>query len=186
LQCDATPGPHTNQSLHTTTTTTTTINHNSVALGQANGDRTGGLQDILRLLTLWFNWCALVCWVGGWGGWGGVSTGLVNACLSLDVALPPLFLSSTPHSTSTATHPPPHDHTPRGSAPAVEEALQEGFGLVSIDTWLAVIPQIIARIHTNNVQVRRGVVVLCCAVLCCAVLCCAVLCCAVLCCAATF
>jgi hypothetical protein len=36
----------------------------------------------------------------------------------------------------------------------VEEALQEGFGLVSIDTWLAVIPQIIARIHTNNVQVR--------------------------------
>ncbi|GBF92738.1 hypothetical protein Rsub_05107 [Raphidocelis subcapitata] len=69
----------------------------SVALGQACGDRTGGLQDILRLLTLWFNW---------------------------------------------------------GSAPAVEEALQEGFGLVSIDTWLAVIPQIIARIHTNNVQVR--------------------------------
>jgi hypothetical protein len=33
-------------------------------------------------------------------------------------------------------------------------ALQEGFGLVSIDTWLVVIPQIIARIHTNNPQVR--------------------------------
>lgn len=70
----------------------------SVALGQAAGDRTGNLQDILRLLTLWFTW---------------------------------------------------------GSAPDVEAALQEGFGLVSIDTWLVVIPQIIARIHTNNPQVRR-------------------------------
>ncbi|KAF6252503.1 kinase-like domain-containing protein [Scenedesmus sp. NREL 46B-D3] len=69
----------------------------SVALGQAAGDRTGNLQDILRLLTLWFTW---------------------------------------------------------GSAPDVEAALQEGFGLVSIDTWLVVIPQIIARIHTNNPQVR--------------------------------
>jgi FKBP12-rapamycin complex-associated protein len=64
------------------------------------GDRTSHLQDILRLLTLWFNW---------------------------------------------------------GSAPDVEEALQEGFGLVSIDTWLGVIPQIIARIHTNNPQVGTGV-----------------------------
>jgi FKBP12-rapamycin complex-associated protein len=70
----------------------------SVALGQAAGDRTGNLQDILRLLTLWFTW---------------------------------------------------------GSAPDVEAALQEGFGLVSIDTWLVVIPQIIARIHTNNPQVRH-------------------------------
>lgn len=69
----------------------------SVALGQAAGDRTGNLQDILRLLTLWFTW---------------------------------------------------------GSAPDVEAALQEGFGLVSIDTWLVVIPQIIARIHTNNPQVN--------------------------------
>ena len=43
------------------------------------------LQDILRLLTLWFN---------------------------------------------------------HGSAPDVEAALQEGFGHVSIDTWLAVIPQV--------------------------------------------
>lgn len=71
----------------------------SVALGQAAGDRTGNLQDILRLLTLWFNY---------------------------------------------------------GSAPDVEQALQEGFGLVSIDTWLVVIPQVIARIHTNNPQVRPG------------------------------
>lgn len=68
----------------------------SVALGQAAGDRTGNLQDVLRLLTLWFTW---------------------------------------------------------GSAPDVESALNEGFGLVSIDTWLGVIPQIIARIHTNNPQV---------------------------------
>jgi FKBP12-rapamycin complex-associated protein len=41
-----------------------------------------------------------------------------------------------------------------GSAPDVESALNEGFGLVSIDTWLGVIPQIIARIHTNNPQVK--------------------------------
>jgi len=71
----------------------------SVALGQAAGDRTGNLQDVLRLLTLWFTW---------------------------------------------------------GSAPDVETALNEGFALVSIDTWLGVIPQIIARIHTNNPQVRTG------------------------------
>lgn len=31
----------------------------------------------------------------------------------------------------------------------------EGFQLVSIDTWLVVIPQIIARIHTNNSTVRQ-------------------------------
>ena len=74
------------------------------------------LQDILRLLTLWFN---------------------------------------------------------HGSAPDVEAALQEGFGHVSIDTWLVVIPQVC----------NWACAVLCCAVLCCAVLCCAVLCCAVLCCA---
>lgn len=40
-----------------------------------------------------------------------------------------------------------------GSAPDVERALQEGFQLVSIDTWLVVIPQIIARIHTADVKV---------------------------------
>ncbi len=57
----------------------------SVALGQAAGDRTGNLQDILRLLTLWFNY---------------------------------------------------------GHYPDVERALQEGFNLVSIDTWLVVIPQV--------------------------------------------
>ena len=36
----------------------------------------------------------------------------------------------------------------------VEAALREGFGHVRVDTWLAVIPQIIARIHTNSETVR--------------------------------
>ncbi|KAG2491268.1 hypothetical protein HYH03_010473, partial [Edaphochlamys debaryana] len=70
----------------------------SVALGQAAGDRTGNLQDILRLLTLWFNF---------------------------------------------------------GAYEPVRAALTEGFQLVSIDTWLLVIPQIIARIHTHNTDVRQ-------------------------------
>eukprot|EP00198_Chlamydomonas_reinhardtii_P008241 XP_001697578.1 target of rapamycin, growth-regulatory PI3K-like protein kinase [Chlamydomonas reinhardtii] len=72
--------------------------HYSVALGQAAGDRTGNLQDILRLLTLWFNF---------------------------------------------------------GAYAEVRAALTEGFQLVSIDTWLLVIPQIIARIHTHNTDVRQ-------------------------------
>lgn len=42
-----------------------------------------------------------------------------------------------------------------GAAPDVEAALAEGFGHVSIDTWLVVIPQVIARIHTSSVPVRR-------------------------------
>ena len=41
-----------------------------------------------------------------------------------------------------------------GDAEDVEAALRDGFGHVSIDTWLAVIPQIIARIHTNSPTVR--------------------------------
>ena len=49
------------------------------------------LQDILRLLTLWFN---------------------------------------------------------HGAQPDVRDALTEGFGHVSVDTWLGVLPQIIARIHS--------------------------------------
>ena len=72
----------------------------SVALGGAdrkNKGQAGSLQDILRLLTLWFN---------------------------------------------------------HGAAPEVEAALVEGFGHVSIDTWLAVIPQIVARIHSNSAPVR--------------------------------
>eukprot|EP00899_Mesostigma_viride_P025256 jgi/Mesvir1/5915/Mv00684-RA.1 len=70
----------------------------SIALGTANQQRRDGcLQDILRLLTLWF------------------------------------------------TH---------GSTADVQAALQEGFGHVSIDTWLVVIPQIIARIHSPSLPVR--------------------------------
>ncbi|KAL1534483.1 non-specific serine/threonine protein kinase [Salvia divinorum] len=56
------------------------------------------LQDILRLLTLWFN---------------------------------------------------------HGSTTEVQMALQTGFSLVSINTWLVVLPQIIARIHSNNHAVRE-------------------------------
>jgi len=41
-----------------------------------------------------------------------------------------------------------------GDAEDVEAALREGFGHVRVDTWLAVIPQIIARIHTNSETVR--------------------------------
>ncbi|KAL4435039.1 hypothetical protein ABPG77_003864 [Micractinium sp. CCAP 211/92] len=77
----------------------------SIELGQAQVDpvdvgtsASSNLQDILRLLTLWFSY---------------------------------------------------------GAAPDVEAALADGFGHVSIDTWLVVIPQVIARIHTSSVPVRR-------------------------------
>ncbi|EXB61547.1 Serine/threonine-protein kinase TOR [Morus notabilis] len=56
------------------------------------------LQDILRLLTLWFN---------------------------------------------------------HGATVEVQMALQKGFSLVNINTWLVVLPQIIARIHSNNHAVRE-------------------------------
>lgn len=56
------------------------------------------LQDILRLLTLWFN---------------------------------------------------------HGATVEVQKALQKGFLLVNINTWLVVLPQIIARIHSNNHAVRE-------------------------------
>ncbi|KAB2050892.1 hypothetical protein ES319_A12G018000v1 [Gossypium barbadense] len=56
------------------------------------------LQDILRLLTLWFN---------------------------------------------------------HGATSEVQMALQIGFSLVNINTWLVVLPQIIARIHSNNHAVRE-------------------------------
>lgn len=70
----------------------------SIALdGSLNGTQGRSLQDILRLLTLWFN---------------------------------------------------------HGAMPEVEAALIEGFGHVNIDTWLAVIPQIVARIHTHVLPVR--------------------------------
>jgi phosphatidylinositol kinase/protein kinase (PI-3 family) len=39
----------------------------------------------------------------------------------------------------------------------IEPVLQEGFNSVPIDTWLPVIPQIIARMDSNNTNVRRMV-----------------------------
>ncbi|CAI0401157.1 unnamed protein product [Linum tenue] len=56
------------------------------------------LQDILRLLTLWFN---------------------------------------------------------HGATAEVQMALEKGFAYVNINTWLVVLPQIIARIHSNNHAVRE-------------------------------
>ncbi len=37
----------------------------------------------------------------------------------------------------------------------VEAALAQGFRTVSIDTWLSVIPQLIARIDNQSAPVRR-------------------------------
>ena len=44
-----------------------------------------------------------------------------------------------------------------GRYPQVEAALLEGFDLVDIDMWLLVIPQIIARISSPNIRVRKSV-----------------------------
>ncbi|XP_021776173.1 serine/threonine-protein kinase TOR-like [Chenopodium quinoa] len=70
----------------------------SIACAANSKDVDDSLQDILRLLTLWFN---------------------------------------------------------HGATAEVQMALQRGFQLVSIDTWLVVLPQIIARIHSNNHAVRE-------------------------------
>ncbi|KAI9341687.1 FAT domain-containing protein [Obelidium mucronatum] len=42
-----------------------------------------------------------------------------------------------------------------GYSQDINGAVSDGFGLVSIDTWLQVIPQLIARIHTVNPHVRK-------------------------------
>eukprot|EP00002_Diphylleia_rotans_P004010 TRINITY_DN1288_c0_g1_i6.p1 TRINITY_DN1288_c0_g1~~TRINITY_DN1288_c0_g1_i6.p1 ORF type:complete len:2340 (-),score=509.17 TRINITY_DN1288_c0_g1_i6:204-7223(-) len=42
-----------------------------------------------------------------------------------------------------------------GAEKEVETALIDGFNTVSIDTWLKVVPQLIARIHTGVLPVRR-------------------------------
>lgn len=42
-----------------------------------------------------------------------------------------------------------------GATVDVQAALQDGFAHVNIDTWLNVIPQIIARIHNNVPAVRQ-------------------------------
>ena len=44
-----------------------------------------------------------------------------------------------------------------GSDPHVEATLLEGFECVDIDMWLLVIPQIIARINSPNMRVRKSV-----------------------------
>ena len=69
----------------------------AVGGGDVRARRGAHLQDILRLLTLWFN---------------------------------------------------------HGAQPDVRDALTEGFGHVSVDTWLGVLPQIIARIHTRQDTIR--------------------------------
>lgn len=70
----------------------------SIALASSGRRGSESLQDILRLLTLWFS---------------------------------------------------------HGSAPDVENAVKEGLNQINIDTWLAVIPQLIARIHTPVAPVRN-------------------------------
>ncbi|EGG01362.1 uncharacterized protein MELLADRAFT_117828 [Melampsora larici-populina 98AG31] len=42
-----------------------------------------------------------------------------------------------------------------GDHQVVANAIQDGFGNVSIDTWLEVVPQLIARIHAPSANVRR-------------------------------
>jgi FKBP12-rapamycin complex-associated protein len=42
-----------------------------------------------------------------------------------------------------------------GATAEVQMALQKGFSLVKIEMWLVVLPQIIARIHSNNRVVRE-------------------------------
>lgn len=70
----------------------------SIAFGANTKGGDESLQDILRLLTLWFN---------------------------------------------------------HGATAEVQIALQEGFSYVNIDTWLVVLPQIIARIHSNIPAVKE-------------------------------
>ncbi|KAG5944989.1 hypothetical protein E4U53_006777 [Claviceps sorghi] len=45
----------------------------------------------------------------------------------------------------------------QGGAPEVNSAVVEGFPTVSVDTWLAVIPQLIARISQPNKRVQQAV-----------------------------
>ncbi|KAK7512486.1 armadillo-type protein [Phyllosticta citriasiana] len=44
-----------------------------------------------------------------------------------------------------------------GGHPEVNSAVTEGVGTVSIDTWLEVIPQLLARINQPNVRVRQSI-----------------------------
>jgi FKBP12-rapamycin complex-associated protein len=71
----------------------------SITLGGGHMEE-GSLQDLLRLLTLWFRY---------------------------------------------------------GGEAKIDEVLNEGFALVHIDTWLHVLPQIIARVHAPEPRVRSAV-----------------------------
>jgi FKBP12-rapamycin complex-associated protein len=42
-----------------------------------------------------------------------------------------------------------------GQIKPVETSLIDGFETVNIDTWLLVIPQLIARVHSDNISVKR-------------------------------
>lgn len=44
-----------------------------------------------------------------------------------------------------------------GGSPEVNAAVTEGFASVSVDTWLEVIPQLIARINQPNTRVRQSI-----------------------------
>ncbi|KAG9238765.1 armadillo-type protein [Amylocarpus encephaloides] len=44
-----------------------------------------------------------------------------------------------------------------GGSPEVNTAVTEGFASVSVDTWLEVIPQLIARINQPNARVRQSI-----------------------------
>ena len=42
-----------------------------------------------------------------------------------------------------------------GHVEGMSKALKIGFNTIPVDTWLQVIPQVIARIHTNQTKVRN-------------------------------
>lgn len=44
-----------------------------------------------------------------------------------------------------------------GGNPEIDAVLREGFGSISVDTWLEVIPQLIARINQPNPTVRKAI-----------------------------
>lgn len=44
-----------------------------------------------------------------------------------------------------------------GGHEEVSHAMASGFGIVDVDTWLDVIPQIIARIQTPSTNIRRNI-----------------------------
>ena len=145
----------------------------SVALGQAAGDRTGNLQ----VCACGRRVCVESACGEGFVGkkactrWEEAECHLHRLCRGIS---PPLTRqrhpTAQPHPHILHPHPPPAPPTPTppqdilrlltlwfnfGAYAEVRAALTEGFQLVSIDTWLLVIPQIIARIHTHNTDVRQ-------------------------------